>query len=255
MAQVERATSTGGKQYLTSGLVRYDDIETKTIKIGGIDNTDGVLEVADATDTTMVRIDKLGITLSDGAEIIGGDGILSTLQFKSSIDTLGYRQISLEGLGLFKGYLPIECFIPANFTIKEAYITVTAFKTLNQFVYPIGGGETTNDYGKATNIRGYKVSTGTEYINSTDFGLFGFDTPAGTEITGCFSSSGYTNPTTNEASFTSIDIKSSLISGINKFYIATADSVPDGETNAGTLLAAQKSQISVATINITGYNK
>jgi hypothetical protein len=31
--------------------------------------------------------------------------------------------------------------------------------------------------------------------------------------------------------------------------------VPDNETNAGTLLAAQKSQIAVATINIVGYSK
>jgi hypothetical protein len=182
MAQVERATSSGGKRYITSKAVVFDDVEAKNIIVGGKDNVSGLIQVLDETGDLMVNIDKSGVTLENGAEIIGGSGVLTTLQFKSSIDTLGYRQISLEGLGLFKGYLPIECYIPTNFTITEAIISVTAFKTLNQFTYPIGSGETTNDYGKITNIRGYKVSTGTEYINSTNFGLFGFDAPSGVEI-------------------------------------------------------------------------
>lgn len=255
MAQVERSTSSGGKRYITSKAVVFDDVEAKNIIVGGRDNISGLIQVLNENGNLMVNIDKAGVTLENGAEIIGGNGILTNLQYKSSSDALGYRQISLEGIGLFKGYLPIECFVPNDLTIKEAYITVTAFKTLNQFLYPIGGGEITNEYGKITNIRGYKINAGTEYINSTNFGLFGFDAPSGVEISACFGVSGYTNPTTSEATFTSIDIKSSLANGINKFYIATADSVPDNETNAGTLLAAQKSQIAVATINIVGYSK
>lgn len=255
MAQVERATSSGGKRYLTSKAVVFNDVEAKNIIVGGKDNVSGLIQVLDETGDLMVNIDKSGVTLENGAEIIGGSGVLNNLPYKSTIEPLGYRQVNMEGVGLFKGYLQIECFIPSGFTITSAYITVTAFKTLNEFVEPVGWGEYISAYGKITNIRGYTVSSGTEYINSTNFGLFGFESPAGVEISGCFGANGYTNPTTAETTFTSKDIKSSLASGINTIFIATADSIPDDETNEGTLLAAQKSQISSAIINITGYLK
>lgn len=79
MAQVKRATSKGGKQYLTDGVVRYDDIETKTIIAGGFDNTNGLILVRDANSNNVVTIDNDGILVESGSYKIVEDGIQNTI--------------------------------------------------------------------------------------------------------------------------------------------------------------------------------
>jgi len=151
MAQIERATSSGGRRYLKSGMVTYkevnaefikadvvnaefikaDDIVAKTIKmnrlvgdkltLGGIDNVSGELEVLDATGTNMVNIDKLGITLSNGAKLIGSDGVLSEFIFSNDWQTLGW--VNDGGTGV-KYSCSMSIFIPTDIQIVSAILYV-----------------------------------------------------------------------------------------------------------------------------------
>lgn len=195
------------------------------------------------------------LKLADNTEIVGGNGILTNLQYKNAgINPLGFRQISLEGVAFVYGFIELEAFIPANFTVREAYITLTVYKTLNQFLKDDVEFISTNEYGKVTNIKLYKVASSAEMVNSTEFGSFNFEMPTGTEISNAFAVGGYTNPTISGATVTSIDIKTSLSAGINSFYIATSDALP-GDTDADATLAAQKTQLAIAILTIIGFTK
>lgn len=219
MAQLERATSRGGKKYLTQSVASKDSV-----------------------------------TLPDGTKVIISSGILANLQYKSELKVLGFRQISLEGISIVKDYLEIYCFIPTDFTIDSAFITLNAYKTNNEYLLP-ETLDTTSIDGKITNIRAYKMTGKTEWTNSSQFGWFVDTSPTGTEITNTFATGGYTNPTTAAITITSIDIKASLEAGMNGIIIQTAEALPNAATDAGTTTAAQQAQLAEAVVTVIGYAK
>jgi hypothetical protein len=78
MGQMQQAISTGGKQYIRT-VVTYDDVETKTLKVGGIDNESGLIEVYDENSNKVVTIDKTGILVDSGNYRIIEDYIECTI--------------------------------------------------------------------------------------------------------------------------------------------------------------------------------
>jgi hypothetical protein len=256
MAQVERATSLAGKQYLTEGVVRYTDIKTKTLTAGGTNNEDGIIEVLDGSGDLSVKLNNDGITLGDDRKIVGGDGVLTNLFFASDPNTaqLGIVPFTWYGGEFIKAPVRLFIYIPSTFKIDTAHVILRAFKTKNEYTLPDTWGQT-SVYGKITNIKLYKATDSGEWTYS-DVGYWDYSVqPTLAEITGAFGSGGYTNPTINEVQVTSIDITSHLVTGLNVLFIQTSDAVPTPFNDANTLLAAQKSQTASAYLSITGFTK
>jgi hypothetical protein len=121
MAQVQRATSSGGKQYLQSGIVVFDDIEAKTLKLGGLDNGNGSMQVYDNTGAEMVTVDNLGVTLSNGAKLIGADGVLNEFIFSNDWQTLGWVNDGGTGVNF---NCSMSIFIPDDIQVLSAILYV-----------------------------------------------------------------------------------------------------------------------------------
>ncbi len=192
------------------------------------------------------------IFLPNGGRVIGGDGILGNLTASTYRTLLGYGQVSHEGVGLYKGYITVELYIPEMFTIVEAYITVQTFRTHNFYLYPESPGMT-DEYGKVQNIKLYKISNDIEVVNSTLFGSFDYDDPSGSEISGAFGADGYTSLTSDGETVTSADISNSLDKGFNILVLKTSNAIPDQSSDAGVLQASKETQFATVTLSVIGY--
>ena len=270
MAQVERATSLRGKRYLTNKAVIFSNVETKTIKIGGKDNGDGVLQLYDDTDTLYVNMDKSGIKLSNGAEIIGGSGLKSSMFVQGTVRSkmfiinndfapLGIDMLYATGgsptfTGVYaKSSMIFEFEIPSTFTITSATITLThiPFKWYASGVLV--------DTGYVRNLQLYKGSSFSGMYKSYDNDL-GNLSEAGityTIKTNALGASGFTGSNSAMTSVTSVDIKSDIVVGANIFKIESGDALPTGTgTFAQCLSVAQaRTGACLGLLTITGYTK
>lgn len=192
------------------------------------------------------------IYLPNGGRVIGGDGILGNLTASTYRSLLGYGQVSHEGVGLYKGYIEVELYIPEMFTVVEAYITVQTFRTRNFYMYPESIGDT-DEYGKVKNIKLYKISNDIELVNSTLFGWFDYDDPSGSEISGAFGANGYTSLTSDGETVTSADISNSLNKGFNILVLKTSNAIPNQSSDAGVLQASKETQFADVTLSVIGY--
>lgn len=127
------------------------------IKIGG--SVDGVLDVKDANDNVMVRLSKNGITLANGATMMGGSGVLSVLSFQSGGSAVEFNSNNFEKLGYHSIWdyyeskqIMLNGYVPSNFTVVEARITlkVASIEYINS---EDGNGVNRNGLRSAKNIR------------------------------------------------------------------------------------------------------
>ena len=119
MAQVERATSLAGKQYLTEGVVRYTDIITKTLTAGGSNNEDGLIIVKDASSNDVVTIDSDGILVESGSYKLIEDGIENTIiNLDNKINDNSFEILPSSG-GIDATYLDFNFTTSGNFYMWE----------------------------------------------------------------------------------------------------------------------------------------
>ncbi len=166
------------------------------------------------------------IFLGEGKKVIGGDGIITNLQFKSTnSDTwLGYMPDD-ENTVNNKTKLLIYANIPENFKITSAKITLVHT--------PIIWGNNGSDfYGYCRNLKLYKVYNATQIYYLTAFGGWAFnrDTTSESEIANAFGSSGFTPniPTSSNIKTEikiSIDITNQLSKGVNLFRVYTPNNL------------------------------
>lgn len=250
------AVSLDGGETYTSGITKDGNavlnilsavgINADWITVGGQDNTDGTINVKDAAGNTFVRLGKDGITLQNGAKLIGGNGVLSTFSFTNTGDS-GNPGMNLLGFFLepnVRTKNTIDVYIPPGFVITEAYVTLTHA--------PLIGS---NFVGYARNVRLYKVENPENYYWAAYAG--GQVEPSDDdteEIKGAFGTYGFTaSVPTSQSHRTeikrSINIKDSIeVNKYNRFLIMSADSIPT--TQMGCL---QKSGAVMAVLNVTGY--
>lgn len=192
------------------------------------------------------------VVLSDNTEIIGGNGLLTNLQFQSTNVKwsnklpgsyfLGYNYA--YSTGAFKNWLEIDCIVPKDFKITEAYVNV--------YHTPVNWNGTR---GYCRNLKLYKVLS-----------------PLNVNINGAYLSEyeatyNYIENNTNALNFTangtssgeiatSSDIKNLLDVGFNKFTIHTSDSVPSvsADDNLNQKLGAYTGYC-YAVVNIIGFKK
>lgn len=259
MAQVERSTSTGGKRYLTSKAVVYDSVTARNIQLGGKNNGNGQLKLYDNTDTLFVNMDKDGITLSNGAEIIGGSGVLTNLQYVSEgwgwlfANALDGGQTNWVGFNVNstvtnaqKSFLNFPVTIPDNFTVTSAKIKLR-HSPMN---WDNGGGDSSTGY--CRNIRAYVATN----LGTTGYGAYassymiGGNTPTFTLISAVsaktFSTSYGEHTTENFAStFTT--------AGNYNISVMTSDSAPSWTTGTMNAKLGAVTGILTGTLEIIGH--
>lgn len=230
------------------------DIKSDNIKLEGYTTINGGFQV-DLEGNVICNnamIKGSEVILSDNTEIIGGNGLLTNLQFQSTNVKwlnklpgsyfLGYNYA--YSAGAFKNWLEIDCIVPEGFTITEAYVNV--------YHTPVNWNGTR---GYCRNLKLYKVLS-----------------PLNVNINGAYLSEyeatyNYIENNTNALNFTangtssgeiatSSDIKNLLDVGFNKFTIHTSDSVPSvsANDNLNQKLGAYTGYC-YAVVNIIGFKK
>ncbi len=242
---------------LSDGIINLEGdrliIDTNNLKI----SKDSILECVKGIFTD-VTIKGGKIELQNGATIVGDNGLLTNLQFQTFGNYMGKSLVgfvydSFSTGQIIKTCLPIIVKVPENFTVVHAYVSIDhsrvnfANATLNA-----------SYVGAAKNVKLYKAQTtntlaikSDEYATSAslDFGIL-----SGTEITGAFGDNGYTANNiysdSNEV-VKSNDIGSSITTGNNILFIATAENTTSSVTNMRD--ANSKTGAIQLTVDVIGY--
>ena len=210
--------------------------------------TDGTLNAKNGIFQGDVTADNL--YLNSGGKVISGDGLLSNLQYTSDRKQLGQSMYSYEGVFIQRSEIDFDVYIPDNFIVESAFITVYVLKTFNSFIYNIENVK--ENYGKVQNIRLYKNTMNQEIMNGW-LGTFNFSQDL-IEIPNAFGTNGFTATTIEKSQFDSVDIKDSLVQGdTTNLVLRTADAPLNIEAEADVVKASQQTQVGYAIVNIIGY--
>lgn len=199
------------------------------------------------------------IYLQDGNKVIGGDGILTNLQFSSVGNYEGYGLLGFNYNSFDDSYvyadISIDVDIPNNFTIEQAYLTLYHTSATWSY-YNESTKENIDIQGYARNLKLYETSGSNQNYSfyMTYGGEYAIDLSSGylTEITNAFGVSSYT-PSSNynndiEVKKT-IDIKEYLRTGeTHKIVVRTIEDIPINES-----MACSKTGMARAVINVIGY--
>ena len=199
------------------------------------------------------------IYLQDGNKVIGGDGILTNLQFSSVGNYEGYGLLGFNYNSFDDSYvyadISIDVDIPNNFTIEQAYLTLYHTQATWSY-YNDSMKENIDIQGYARNLKLYETSGSNQNYSfyMTYGGDYAVDLSSGflTEITDAFGVSSYTP--SNEYStdievIKTIDIMEHLKTGeTHKIVVRTSDSIPTSES-----VACSKTGMARAVVNVIGY--
>ena len=228
---------------------------------GYISNDDGSFEItqdgkAKFKDVTITGGD---INLPSGGKVIGGDGILTNLQFVSIGKFEGYGLLGFNYNAFddtyFYGDISIDVDIPDNFTIIQAYLTLYHTPATWSY-YNSSTSENIDIQGYARNLKLYETLSDNQNYGfyMTFGGDYAIDLSSGflTEITNAFGDSSYTPNSSDSTGIEvkkTIDIKDYLTKGsTHKLVVRTSDSIPIEE-----MTACSKTGMARTVINIIGY--
>lgn len=115
------------------------------------------------------NLDKNGnVTLASGAKIIGGDGLLTNLQFTSdgefeNYSLLGFKNYYGAGSSIQNSDVSVEVDIPDNFVVESAYLTFY-HSPINWSYYNENSQQNEELIGYSRSISLYKVINNANYI-------------------------------------------------------------------------------------------
>lgn len=199
------------------------------------------------------------IYLQDGNKVIGGDGILTNLQFSSVGKFEGYGLLGFNYNSFDDSYayadISIDIDIPDNFTIEQAYLTLYHTPAVWGY-YNDSTKENVDIQGYARNLKVYETSGSNQNYSfyMTYGGDYAIDLSSGylTEITNAFGVSSYTPNSEYSGDIDvkkTIDIMSYLRTGeTHKIVVRTIDAIPTNES-----IACSKTGMARAVINVIGY--
>ena len=199
------------------------------------------------------------IYLQDGNKVIGGDGILTNLQFNSVGSYEGYGLLGFNYNSFNDSYvyadISIDVDIPNNFTIEQAYLTLYHTQATWSY-YNESMNENIDIQGYARNLKLYETSGSNQNYSfyMTYGGDYAIDLSSGylTEITNGFGTSSYTPNSefsTDIEVIKTIDIMKYLKTGeTHKIVVRTNEGIPTIEN-----VACSKTGMARAVINVIGY--
>lgn len=237
---------------ITAGTMTANRIKGGTLILGGSGNGNGIVDVKDASGNTTVKLTNEGVILSNGAKLIGGNGVLSTFQFegKSYTGFTGFEANYSDEANKKVG-LTFEVFIPDNFVITSAVLRV-----VHAPIYWNNNGS--YFWGYSRNLNLYKVSN-INYLRelSVNSGFNSYYDSSDLENTGSINFTA-TTPTTsshNTQVVSSSNFASKLSTGYNKLALLTSEAAP---TYVGDMIEKQalmRTADVTATIIVIGYMK
>ena len=204
--------------------------------------------------------------MADGAEILGGSGVLTNLQFfgetthvsltgaVGQFDSLGFECDEVRRGENMATTMLIAPDIPENFTIVSAKVVLRH--------YPIKYyNETTTGWGYARKLKLYEMSGDGLYEDYNVFSGVILTDKGYSEITGAFGIDGFTPSQPSDTqqlldTTVSIDV-SDYISNSTMLVIKSSDTIEayTGNTNTDFTNCAKKTGMVSAALNIVGYLK
>lgn len=266
-AKIQKGTITADKiatgaitaDMITTGTMSAERINGGTLKLGGNNNTNGSIQVVDASGKSLVNISKDGLILSNGTKLIGGAGILSEFKFGNyDWSQVGYETDLAQGQNVYSS-IDIPYLVPSNFEIIKAVLTIKHC--------PVKWGySTTSIWGYCRNIGAYILEDNIDYYREVQLNSESFSQNEvfDTEINLAFGSSGFTAKTPSNNSHVletkeSIDIALLLNSKKSgTVQIRTRNSIPAFKLDVGDVFqrnCLQQTGAVKAMLNIIGYVK
>lgn len=240
-------TSTGNVKIKASDTIALEGTTTVGDKIKF--NLDGSITAQD-------------LRLLDGGRVIGGDGLLTNLQFISvgELDG-GFTFVGFKEIDYYSQYGYADCivdaFIPDNFTVTSAYITIyiSSEEVFNANNESVGSG-----YPKQLKL--YKGSSNeiTNYYVAPSAGILQHYEPlSGEEIVNAINNQASYTPSIMPGYITTvktINLKESLLAGRNVFILRTSLDRPASPESTGISTQPYlNTGIGKMVLDIIGYMK
>ena len=203
------------------------------------------------------------IFLANGGKVIGGDGLLTNLQFNSVGIIDGWSPLGFnidDRNNVLYQDLYVDYNIPDNFTIVSATLTLYCTKVMS--AYMDGSYQTIETTGTPQQLKLYKGildktrqifwANGTSYFYRNDLSL-------GSEISNAFGSSSYTpsiSSVGDVVDVSTIDLKNELStsSGNNQLVVRTSVTKPSNYTTAANRqTVAEKTGMARLVLDVIGY--
>ena len=232
-------TSTGKVKIKASDTIALEGTTTVGDKI--IFNLDGSITAQD-------------LRLLDGGKVIGGDGLLTSMQFESVGQYNGFQFLGFNYNANNEVY---KTSVSTTFNIPENFVVVSAYATLLHTPINFWDFNNTSITGSAKNLKLYK-----DFSANVDKIYAGFNSGYwiennnlnGDEITNAFGSATYTPANSQSGTLvskTSIDIKDYISTGLNTLFVRTTDST--SSTSSNSTDACKKTGCAKLIIQVIGY--
>lgn len=250
-------------------------IKSKNLELEGITTINGGFSIDEkgnasiANDT--VKINEKGIQLADGASLVGGEGLITNLQFYGKVthvygamntegyyDALGFEVDELTAGACVATSCTISADLPKNFTVVSAYVTIKHYPTKFYF-------NNNHGWGYSRNLKLYQRSSSSMYREYNIFGGALIPSNYGIEVSNAFGEESFTPSIPNDTSqkvdiVTSIDLTEYLSSETNyqsDFIIRSSDTPPaytgDQSTGVDYVNCGYKTGMVMAVLNVYGY--
>lgn len=250
-------------------------IKSKNLELEGITTINGGFSIDEkgnasiANDT--VKINEKGIQLADGASLVGGEGLITNLQFYGKVthvygamntegyyDALGFEVDELTAGACVATSCTISADLPKNFTVVSAYVTIKHYPTKFYF-------NNNHGWGYSRNLKLYQRSSSSMYREYNIFGGALIPSNYGIEVPNAFGEESFTPSIPNDTSqkvdiVTSIDLTEYLSSETNyqsDFIIRSSDTPPaytgDQSTGIDYVNCGYKTGMVMAVLNVYGY--
>lgn len=199
------------------------------------------------------------IYLPTGGKVIGGDGILTNLQFASDtkFNELGFYS-AMSSEANYRSQIVINADIPSNFTVTSAKLTLVHVP-----VKWHDGSSGASFWGRSQNVRVYKTNS----VSNMYFELYAhsdgsfLNEESKYEIANAFSGGYFTASSASDNSHSAqtvetVDMSSNFtVSGLHRITLQSADSIPNytGVYSTDLQNTYQKTGYVFAILNILGY--
>ena len=250
-------------------------IKSKNLELEGITTINGGFSIDEKGNASIanntVKINEKGIQLADGASLVGGEGLITNLQFYGKVthvygamntegyyDALGFEVDELTAGACVATSCTISADLPKNFTVVSAYVTIKHYPTKFYF-------NNNHGWGYSRKLKLYQRSSSSMYREYNIFGGALIPSNYGIEVPNAFGEEDFTPSIPNDTSqkvdiVTSIDLTEYLSSETNyqsDFIIRSSDTPPaytgDQSTGIDYVNCGYKTGMVMAVLNVYGY--
>ena len=215
-------------------------IQSSKISLEGYTTINGGFSVDEEGNASIangaVKIDSTGIQMADGTSIVGGQGLMTNLEFvgrgnmndaiSGSYSQVGFRMSSISSTN-FRAKISIDAYISKDFTVTKAFIV------LSHFPLEVNYQGQNKGTGYSRKVKVYKETSSNMYKVWNVLGdFFDIDSSTYNEISDSgLGSNGWTPNLSEESrgleTVVTEDIKEYISNGINRFIIQSSEDIPD----------------------------